>query len=46
MGPGDDYRHNLVSNVVAINLNVLCRLIKREIVKNKDNDLIITMHGH
>ena len=39
-------RHNLVPNVVTINLNVLCILMKSGIASDKDSSLIITMHGH
>ena len=46
MRSGDDSRHNLVSYVVEINLNVLCVLLKSGIIGIEASDLIITMHGH
>ena len=45
MRGGDNSRHNLVSNVVTMNLNVLHTLIKSRIANDEDNDLIITIHG-
>ena len=46
MRSGDDFEHNLVSYVVAVNLNVLCTLMKGGISSDEDRGLIITMHGH
>ena len=46
MRSGDDSRHNLVSYVVAVNLNMLCMLMKGGIARDEDSGLIITMHGH
>ena len=45
MRSGDDSGHNLVSYVVAVNLNVLCTLMKGGITGDEDSGLIITMHG-
>ena len=42
----DNSGHNLVLNVVTINLNVLRTLMRSEIASNEDSGLIITMHGH
>ena len=42
----DDSRHKLVLDVVAVNLNMLCIVMKGEIAKNKDSNLIITIHRH
>ena len=42
----DDSRHNLVLDAVAINLNMLCIVMKGEIAKNIDSNLIITLHRH
>ena len=46
MGGKDDFEHNSVSNVMAVNLNVLCTLIKISISNDENSGLIITMHGH
>ena len=46
MRSGDDSSHNLVSYIVTINLNVICKLIKSGIVGDEDSSLIITMDGH
>ena len=46
MRSADNFGHNLVSYVVAVNLNVLCMLMKGGISGNEDSGLIITMHGH
>ena len=41
----DDSGHNLVSNVVVVNLNVLCMLMKIRIYNNEYSDLIIIIYG-
>ena len=46
MRGGNDSEHNLIPNVVAINLNVLRMLMKGGIVLDEDNGLIIAIHGH
>ena len=46
MRGGNNFGHNLVSNIVTINLNVLCTLMKSGIVSDEDSSLIIIMHGH
>ena len=46
MRSGDDSGHNLVSYVVAVNLNMLCTLMKNGAVDDEDSGLIITVHGH
>ena len=42
----DDSRHNNLLDVVLVNLNVLCMLMKGGIVDNEESTLIITMCGH
>ena len=46
MRGGDSSGHNLVLNVVTINLNVLLMLVKSGIASDEDNGLIIIMDGH
>ena len=46
MRGGNDSGHNLFPNVVTINLNVLCTLMKSGIDSDEDNGLIMAMHGH
>ena len=41
----DDSRHKLVLNVVAINLNRFCMLMKSGTPREKDASLIITIYG-
>ena len=45
MRGGDYSGHNLIPNVVTINLNVLCTLMKSGIASDEDSGLIIIMHG-
>ena len=46
MRGGDNSRHNLVLNIVIINLNVLHMLMKGGLANDKDNSLIIIIHEH
>ena len=46
MRGGDDSKHNLVLDVVAVNLNVTFMVMKSIRGGNKDGNLIITMHRH
>ena len=42
----NNYRHNLLLNILVVNLNVLRVLMKSGIGRDEDNNLIITMDGH
>ena len=42
----DGFEHNLVSNVVVVNLTMFCTLMKSIISSDKDIGLIIIIHGH
>ena len=42
----DDSEHNLVSNVVVVNLTMFCTLMKSIIPSDEDSGLIIIIHGH
>ena len=46
MRGGNNSKHNLVSKVVTINLNVLRTLMTTRIVSNEDSSLIMIMNGH
>ena len=46
MRGGNNSKHNIVPNIVTINLNVLCMLMKSGISSDEDDDLTITMHGY
>ena len=46
MRGGNNFGHNLVLNVMTINLNMPRMLMRSEIISDKDSVLIITMHGH
>ena len=45
MTGGNNFRYNIVLNVMTINLNVLRTLMRSEITSDEDSGLIITMHG-
>ena len=45
MRGGDDFGHNLVLNIVTINLSALCTLMKSRIASNEDSSLIIKMQA-
>ena len=42
----DDFSHNLVLNVMTINLNMLCTLMTSDIAIDEGIGLIIIMHEH
>ena len=42
----DDFKYNLVSDIMEINLNGLRSLIKDRIVNNKDDNSIIIIYGY
>ena len=42
----DDYKYNLVLNVVTTNLNVLRTRMKSGVANDKDSNIIVTMHEH
>ena len=46
MRGGDDVKHNLVSNIAVVCLNIFRMLIKSKIVGDEDSSLIITMYVH
>ena len=46
MREGNNYRHNLVLNVVTVNLHVLSTLMKGGISSDEDSGLTIISHGH
>ena len=45
MRSGDDFGHNLVSYLVAVNFSVLCKLIKGGIASDEDSGLISQCMG-
>ena len=42
----NDSRHNPILDIAAVNLNVLCMLMKGRIADIEKSTLIITMCGH
>ena len=43
---GDNSRSNLILDVIPVNHNLLCILMKSGITNDKDSGLIITIHVH